>query len=112
MCGLTLYNELDMVRDGTDRVAERARVQTAVGRAEADQSNALPDDRHVTAGNQLAAVLAPREGRRRRRRRLAKHVDRVALFLDQQTRRRLSQYRRSCVTHQSHAAIRAHQMRQ
>ena len=81
--GRTLNDELDMVRDGADGVAECTCVEAAVGRAETEQLHAAPDDRHVIAGNQLASVLVPRESRRRRRSRLAEHVDRVALFLDQ-----------------------------
>jgi len=72
-----------MVRDGADRVAERTRIEAAVCGAEADESHAAPDYRHVITGNHLASVLVPRESRCRRRRRLAEHVDRVALFLDQ-----------------------------
>jgi len=72
-----------MVRDGTNGVAERTRVQPAVCRAETHESHAAPDDRHVITGNQLASVLVPRESRCRRRRRFTEHVDRVALFLDQ-----------------------------
>ena len=87
------------MRDGADSVAERARVQAAVGRAEPVQPDSPTDDGHVIAGNQLPPVLVPRQSRRRRGRRLAEHVDRVALFLDQQARRRLAQHRRRCVTH-------------
>jgi len=83
-----------MVRDGADGVAERARVEAAVGRAEAEQSDSPADDRHVVAGHQLAAVLVPRQRRRRRAAgRLAEHVDRVALALDEQRRRRLAEHR-------------------
>ena len=85
-----------MVRDGTDGVAERARVQAGVGGAQAQQPHAPTHDRHVVAGRQLAAIFVPRERRRGRGRRLAEHVDGVALALDEQTRRRLAQHRPRC----------------
>jgi len=72
-----------MVRHGADGVVESARIETTVGSSETKQLHSAPDDRHVITGNQLAPVLVPRESRCRRRRRLAEHVDRVALFLDQ-----------------------------
>ena len=81
--GLTLNDEFDMMWDGADRVAEGARIETAVCDAQTDQSHAASHDSHVITGNQLTSVLVPRESRSRRRRRLAEHVDRVALFLDQ-----------------------------
>jgi len=96
---LTLNDEFDVMRDGTDCVAERARVETAVGRAESEQAHSSPDDRHVIAGSQFAPVLVPRERRRGRGGRLAEHGHRVALFLDQQARRRFAKHRRSCITH-------------
>jgi len=75
-----------MVRNRADGVAERASVEAAVSGAQTEQSYTTTDDRHVITGNQLTAVLVPREGRRRRGRRLAEYVDRVALALDQQAR--------------------------
>ena len=79
----TLNDEFDMVRDGADGVAESARVETAVGSSETEQLNTATHYGHVITGYQLPSVLEPRESRCRRRCRLAEHVDRVALFLDQ-----------------------------
>ena len=100
----TLDDELDDVRRLSDDIGEGARVGAAVLSAQPAQlhTTAVHADAVVGGRPQLAPVLAPRQRRRRRRGRLAEHVDRVALLLDEERRRDFAQHRRSCSTTHAH----------